>query len=66
MNKFEMYLERFVAYIRETYLNKIVALAVILLGVLAMNVRGDGTFLLIALMFCVPLFFTTKNYIHWE
>ena len=47
----------------KTFKNKICALLLISAGMLPLIVDKDGTFLLITLIFGLPLFFAKKNYI---
>ena len=63
MNKH--YNKRFVRYMRRTYKNKIVAIALLTIGWLSTLIDNDGTFLLLAVMFGVPLLFTNKNWIYY-
>lgn len=50
---------------RRTYKNKIVAIALLTIGWLSTLIDNDGTFLLLAVMFGVPLLFTNKNWIYY-
>lgn len=56
-------LECFIEYIEETYMNKIVAIALVLLGVLSQKVLGDGTFLAFTALFGIALFFAEENHV---
>lgn len=55
--------EGFAQYIRETLLNKIVAVVLILIGVLTVYVAKDITFLVTTLIMGIPLFLAKENYI---
>lgn len=57
------HLKRFVKYLYRTRYNKIMALVVICFGLLT-GKFGDGTGMLFALMFGVPLFFAKENHIY--
>lgn len=50
-------------YIQETLKNKIAALLLIFAGVISVIIERDGTFLLLALLMGLPLFFASKNVI---
>lgn len=45
------------------YKNKLVAIALIAIGLLAMFLVRDATFLVFAMIIGIPLFFAKKNYI---
>ena len=45
------------------YKNKLVAIALITIGLLVMFLVGDATFLVFAMIIGIPLFFAKKNYI---
>lgn len=63
MKKSDLYLWRFVRYLRRTWKNKIAALVFILGGVVAATIdRECGTALIFCLLIGVPLFFTKENY----
>lgn len=49
--------------IRETYLNKVIAIMLFLAGMLPVMVDNDGTFLLLAGIISIGLFFAKKNVI---
>lgn len=63
MSKKSMYGRSFVKYIRRTFKNKVVALAMIGLGVASRMLSDDATFLVFMLIFAIPLFFARKNYV---
>lgn len=48
---------------RETLLNKLAALAMLLIGFVMIKLEGDGTILIFMLLFAIPLFFTKENMI---
>lgn len=56
--------KKFWEYMLETYLNKLLALAMVSFGYLTAQVGNDGTFLVFALIFSIPLFITKKNWIY--
>lgn len=45
------------------YKNKLVAIALIAIGLLVMFLVGDATFLVFVMIIGIPLFFAKKNYI---
>lgn len=49
--------------IRRTYKNKLCALALIILGIIATSIDRDATVLVLTLLFGLPLFFAKQNYI---
>lgn len=55
------YLKKFQEYMCETCLNKLVAIALLVLGVLSTKIEGDGTFLMFIGMVSIYLFFIRKN-----
>lgn len=55
--------ERFVQYMRETFLNKIVAMLLILIGVITVFICKDITLLVSTLIMGIPLFLAKENYI---
>lgn len=55
--------EGFAQHIRETLLNKIVAVVLILIGVFTVYVAKDITFLVTTLIMGIPLFLAKENYI---
>lgn len=57
------HLKRFVRYLYRTRYNKILALVMIGCGLLT-GKFGDGTGMLFALIFGVPLFFAKENHIY--
>lgn len=55
------YKETFKDYIKRTSKNKRYAVAMFIVGLLSINVIGEGTFLAVMLMLGLPLFFTKEN-----
>lgn len=54
---------KLVRYLRETFMNKVVSIITLLIGVIAMLISGDGTVLLFTSLFAIPLFVMRENYI---
>ena len=54
-------LVKFGNYIRETIMNKIVSLILIMIGVLSTFIDNDATFLVFTLIIGIPLFFEKDN-----
>jgi hypothetical protein len=57
------YITSVILYLRETWKNKICALALIGIGVLTAVLSGDATALVFLLMFAIPLFLSFENWI---
>jgi hypothetical protein len=57
------YITSVVLYLRETWKNKVCALALIGLGVLSAVLTGDATGLVFILIFAIPLLLTMENWI---
>lgn len=57
-------MKQIVRNIKRTYKNKIVALAILGIGMIPVWCFNDGTFLLFALIIFAPLFFAKVNYIY--
>ena len=55
---------KFARYIRRTYKNKLVVLALLGLGAVGAVITDDGTFLAFVLILFGPLFFAKDNYIN--
>lgn len=53
----------FKRYFRRTYKNKLCALAMIILGIIATSIDRDATVLVLTLLFGLPLFFAKQNHI---
>ena len=52
-----------IKYLRRTYKNKAVALALALVGYWSIGIDNDATFFVFALLFAIPLFFARRNQI---
>ena len=50
-------------YWRRTWRNKVSALALVAIGMVPVFIERDGTFLLLALMLGIPMFFSQENWI---
>lgn len=57
------YITSVVLYLRETWKNKVIALALIGLGLFSALLTGDGTGFVFLLLFAIPLFFAFENWI---
>ena len=57
------YITSVVLYLRETWKNKVCALALIGLGLLCGILTGDATGLVLVSLFAIPLFFVLENWI---
>ena len=55
---------RFVAYMEETWQNKLGAIALICGGLVPVYMDGDATALVLFGFFAVPLFFSRQNYMY--
>lgn len=64
MTRKERNRRRFVRYIRRTLVNKVCAVALALGGVLVTKLDGDATFLVLALMIGVPMFFAHERWVY--
>lgn len=64
MNEKQYMKKRFLNYLRETRKNKILAMLLLGAGVGSTMIEGDGTFLIFALAFGIPLFFTKENWMY--
>lgn len=61
----EVKANRFVNYMRETWKNKITAIALILAGMIPVWIDRDGTALLFFACIALPTFFAKKNWMMW-
>ena len=52
-----------IKYLKRTYKNKAVALALAGIGYLSTFIDGDATAFVFLLLFAIPLFFARKNHI---
>lgn len=50
-------------YLKRTWKNKIAAVAMTAAGILTVCIDNDATFLVLALIFAIPLFFAKENFI---
>lgn len=57
-------IRKLASYMRRTFKNKLCAIALVIMGVLAMKLSGDATFLVLIAMIGVPMFFMNKNCIY--
>ena len=64
MTRKERNRRRFVRYIRRTLANKVCAVALALGGVLVTKLDGDATFLVLALMIGIPMFFAHERWVY--
>ena len=55
------YLRKFKEYMYETYINKLIAIMIIIIGILSTLPEKDGTFLVFALFMGITLFFEKEN-----
>lgn len=60
----ERTVRRFVRNIKETWMNKLAVIAMLICSSLPMFLDGDATALIFMLMFAAPLFFATKQVIY--
>ena len=54
----------FVKMMKRTYRNKLAAMSLLGLGVVPVIMFNDGTFMLVTIIFGVPLFFSKHNCIY--
>ena len=59
--KMKKYIRKIYRYFKETYKNKLVALALTALGVITGIIGNDFTFLVWLLIFIIPLTFAKEN-----
>ena len=55
-------MERFFKYMRRTWKNKLIAIAIVCAGMLGVAVEKDGTALVLMLFFAVPMFFSRRDW----
>ena len=60
----ERRMRRFARYLDRTFKNKLYAIILIMLGIIPTKIDGDATFLVLMLMFGIPLFFATDNVVY--
>lgn len=63
MRKLHKYIRRFVNHIRKTYKNKLLALAMLVLGALTIPLENDLTAFILIAMFAIPAFFAKENWV---
>lgn len=64
LNRFERRVIRFIRYMRRTWLNKLVAVAMGLLSLLSVIVsEGDATFFILMSLITVPMFFARESWL---
>lgn len=51
-------------YFRRTLLNKIFAIAMVLVGLWSTTIDGNITVAVFAILFAIPLFFSRRNWIY--
>lgn len=54
----------FIKMMKRTYKNKLAALGLLGLGAVPVVMFNDGTFMLVAIIFGVPLFFSKHNFVY--
>ena len=64
MTRKERNRRRFVRNFRRTLANKVCAVALALIGGLVTMIDGDATFLVLALMIGVPMFFAHEQWVY--
>lgn len=62
MNTMKRYIKKIKRNFRKTYKNKLVAIALLLLGVLSVGIENDATFLVFTLIFAIPLFLAKEDW----
>lgn len=64
LNKFERGVIRFIRYMRRTWVNKLVALGGMFVGLLSVIVsEGDATFFILMSLIAVPMFFSRESWL---
>ena len=61
MATFRKNMVRFIRYLRRTYQNKIIALAMTVCGIVSAMIDGDATALVFISLIAVPVFFMDKQ-----
>lgn len=56
-------MKRFMKHLKNTWKNKLVSIALIIIGYLSTLPEKDGTAFVFILMFAIPLFFAKNNHI---
>lgn len=57
-------IKRFVNYMRRTFKNKLLAIALLVVGIVSAALSKDGTFLVFVLMISLPLFVSKKDWFY--
>lgn len=52
-------------YIRRTFMNKVIAIIIFMLGLFSAKLSNDGTFMLFTTFLSIPLFFERDNQIYY-
>ena len=60
-NNFKRAKRRFVKHMHKTYKNKLTAAVMVLFGLLVMLLCENGVYLILALIFGIPLFFAKED-----
>lgn len=56
-------MESFIKYIRRTWKNKLIAMALVCIGMTGVVLESDATALVLMLLLAVPMFFSRKNWV---
>lgn len=56
--------QKFIKYLRKTWKNKVIAIAMILCGMLGVWVLEDATALVFILFIAIPMFFSRKDWVY--
>lgn len=64
MTNRERRVKHFIRHMKETYKNKICAIAIIALGMVPIIIEGDATATVLLWMFAIPMFFARKSWIY--
>mgnify|MGYP006898653564 CR=1 FL=1 len=56
-------IESFIKYIRRTWKNKLIAMALVCIGMAGVVLESDATALVLMLLLAVPMFFSRKNWV---
>ena len=62
-SKTEKYIQKVIKYMRTTFMNKLCAIILLMIGLLVCMLTDDATGLVFIACIAVPLFFARKNYI---
>ena len=58
-------IRKFTRYIRRTFMNKVIAVIMFMLGLFSAKLSNDGTFMLFTTFLSIPLFFERDNQIYY-